>query len=143
MEKRPFDEASRKASSAREQERLDKRSNEPSTASNQRGAETVDSQADDVFDEVIDPANRFDQAQGSFDTGADVRAETLRANAGGRRMGGATGGDFLGGGAGPDIGQTHPGEEDTAEHFGSREETQQALEQKIAINNTRTLRDEH
>lgn len=56
-----------------------------------------------------------------------------------RRLGGPTGGDLAGGGGGPVIGETHPADEQTADHYGSREETQAALEEKIATQNTLRL----
>ncbi|WP_373531285.1 hypothetical protein [Vampirovibrio sp.] len=60
-------------------------------------------------------------------------------NLGGKRMGGPTGGDIAGGGGGPAIGQKHRGDDSTADHYGSREETNAALEDKIAIQNTLKL----
>jgi hypothetical protein len=56
-----------------------------------------------------------------------------------RRMGGHSGGDFDGGGKGPAIGDTHASDEEEADHYGSREETQAALEGKIASQNTLRL----
>jgi len=65
--------------------------------------------------------------------GADI-------NLGGTKtLGGPTGGDLEGGGAGPAIGAKHPADNATADHYGSREETNAALEEKIAIQNTRRL----
>jgi hypothetical protein len=65
--------------------------------------------------------------------GADI-------NLGGKRMGGPTGGDLKNGGSGPAIGETHPANDDTADHYGSRAETQAALEGRIANLNTRQLK---
>lgn len=58
---------------------------------------------------------------------------------GSKRMGGHTGGDFDGGGKGPAIGEIHAADEETADHYGSPEETQAALEGKIASQNTLRL----
>lgn len=63
-------------------------------------------------------------------SGADI-------NLGGKRMGGPTGGDISGGG--PAIGKKHRADNSTADHYGSREETNAALEDKIAIQNTLKL----
>lgn len=60
-------------------------------------------------------------------------------NLGGKHMGGPTGGDMAGGGGGPAIGQVHASDDATAEHFGSREETNAALEDKVALQNTLRL----
>jgi hypothetical protein len=60
-------------------------------------------------------------------------------NLGGKRMGGPTGGDISGGGGGPAIGKKHRADNSTADHYGSREETNAALEDKIAIQNTLKL----
>jgi hypothetical protein len=68
--------------------------------------------------------------------GADI-------NLGGRRMGGPTGGDFSSGGSGPALGATHPADDNTADHYGSRAETQAALEGRIANLNARKLREDH
>jgi hypothetical protein len=65
--------------------------------------------------------------------GADV-------NMGGTKtLGGPTGGDFAGGGRGPALGAKHAADDATADHYGSREETNAALEEKVAIQNTRRL----
>jgi hypothetical protein len=56
-----------------------------------------------------------------------------------KRLGGHSGGDFDGGGKGPAIGETHDSDEETADHYGSPEETQAALEGKIASQNTLKL----
>lgn len=71
----------------------------------------------------------------------NVSRQGLDINLGGKRMGGPTGGDLTGGGGGPAIGETHPADEDTADHYGSREETNAALEDKIALQNTLRLHD--
>lgn len=60
-------------------------------------------------------------------------------NLGGKRLGGPTGGDFRGGGGGPKIGERHAADDSTADHYGSREETNAALEDKIALQNTLKL----
>ncbi len=57
-------------------------------------------------------------------------------NLGGKRMGGPTGGDLAGGGKGPAIGEKHAADDSSADHYGSREETNAALEDKIALQNT-------
>lgn len=62
-------------------------------------------------------------------------------NLGGKRMGGPTGGDIKGGGKGPAIGATHAADDSTADHYGSRAETNAALEDKIAVQNTLKLHD--
>jgi hypothetical protein len=59
-------------------------------------------------------------------SGADIKLE-------GKRMGGPTGGDISGGG------KKHRVDNSTADHYGSREETNAALEDKIAIQNTLKL----
>jgi len=65
--------------------------------------------------------------------GADVNI------GGGKKLGGPTGGDFDGGGGGPALGARHSADDSTADHYGSREETNAALEGKIAMQNTRRL----
>lgn len=55
------------------------------------------------------------------------------------RVGGPTGGDFAGGGGGPALGAKHPADDMTADHYGSRAETNAALEGKIAMQNSRRL----
>ena len=60
-----------------------------------------------------------------------------------KTLGGPTGGDFEGGGGGPALGAKHPADNETADHYGSREETNAALEEKIAIQNTRRLYGHH
>lgn len=62
-------------------------------------------------------------------------------NLGGKRLGGPTGGDFSGGGKGPALGAKHAADDSTADHYGSREETTAALEDKIALQNTLKLRE--
>ena len=66
-------------------------------------------------------------------TGADVNM------GGGKSLGGPTGGDLTRGGGGPASGSKHVADNATADHYGSREETNAALEEKIAIQNTRRL----
>lgn len=68
-----------------------------------------------------------------------VSREGYDMNLGGKRMGGPTGGDLKGGGGGPAIGSKHRGYDNTADHYGSREETNAALEDKIAVQNTLKL----
>lgn len=56
-----------------------------------------------------------------------------------KKLGGPTGGDFEGGGKGPALGAKHAADDSTADHYGSREETNAALEEKIAVQNSRRL----
>lgn len=72
-----------------------------------------------------------------IDENASLNAYDI--NLGGKRMGGPTGGDLKGGGKGPAIGETHAADDSTADHYGSRAETNAALEDKIAVQNTRKL----
>jgi hypothetical protein len=74
----------------------------------------------------------------------EVDDEMIREGAdvnigGGKKLGGPTGGDFEGGGRGPALGARHAADDSTADHYGSREETNAALEERIAIQNTRRL----
>jgi hypothetical protein len=74
----------------------------------------------------------------------EVDDELIREGAdvnigGGKKLGGPTGGDFEGGGRGPALGARHASDDSTADHYGSREETNAALEERIAIQNTRRL----
>lgn len=93
-------------------------------------------------DEIIEQENELREEDNfPFDPGftlADVN-QTTPVKRPTRRMGGPTGGDLQGGGEGPTIGETHPADEETADHYGSREETQAALEGKIASQNTLRL----
>jgi hypothetical protein len=73
----------------------------------------------------------------SFDSGAEIETPSYKVNEGGRRMGGPTGGDFIGGGGGPEIGETHPATDEDVLKIGSPKETQAALEQKVASENYR------
>lgn len=75
----------------------------------------------------------------SLDMGAETRMPSHKVNLGGRRVGGPTGGDFIGGGGGPAIGSTHEPDEDALK-IGSPEETLAAFENKIANENIRQLR---
>lgn len=77
----------------------------------------------------------------SLELDEDISVQALDMNLGGKRLGGPTGGDFEGGGGGPALGETHPADEQTADHYGSREETRAALEEKIATQNTLRLHD--
>jgi hypothetical protein len=58
---------------------------------------------------------------------------------GSKTLGGPTGGDFARGGRRPALGAKHAADDTTADHYGSREETNAALEGKVAIQNTRRL----
>ena len=79
-------------------------------------------------------------AHSSFELDEALIQEGADINMGGTKtMGGPTGGDFKGGGGGPAIGTKHAADDATADHYGSREETNAALEGKIAIQNTRRL----
>jgi hypothetical protein len=69
----------------------------------------------------------------------EQRSKPPIARQGGKRLGGPTGGDLEGGGKGPAIGETHAADTEMADHYGSREETQAALEGKIASQNSRKL----
>jgi hypothetical protein len=74
----------------------------------------------------------------SFDSGAEIETPSYKMNEGGRRMGGPTGGDFIGGGGGrPEVGETHPATDEDVLKIGSPKETQAALEQKVASENYR------
>ncbi|HEY9687748.1 MAG TPA: hypothetical protein V6C52_12305 [Coleofasciculaceae cyanobacterium] len=73
----------------------------------------------------------------SYDRGAEVKAPSYKINEGGRRMGGPTGGDFIGGGGGPEIGETHSATDEDVLKIGSPQETQAALEHKVASENYR------
>lgn len=81
------------------------------------------------------------EAHSSIELDENISRQGLDINLGGKRMGGPTGGDFRGGGKGPAIGAVHPADDDTADHYGSREETNAALEDKIALQNTLKLHD--
>ncbi|MCE3235756.1 MAG: hypothetical protein K0Q50_1936 [Vampirovibrio sp.] len=78
----------------------------------------------------------------SIELDEDVSVQAVDMNLGGKRLGGPTGGDFAGGGGGPALGETHPADEETADHYGSREETRAALEEKIATQNALKLHDQ-
>jgi hypothetical protein len=81
-----------------------------------------------------------DQPEIMFGTAVEMTDGERKSNAGARqRLGGHTGGDFDGGGKGPALGETHPADDASADHYGSREETQAALEGKIASQNTLKL----
>lgn len=73
----------------------------------------------------------------SYDSGAEIETPSYKVNEGGRRMGGPTGGDFIGGGGGPEVGETHPATDEDVLRIGSPQETQAALEQKVASENYR------
>ena len=75
----------------------------------------------------------------SIELDEEVALQGFDINLGGKRMGGHSGGDFDGGGGGPALGEVHAADDSTADHYGSREETNAALEEKIAIQNTRRL----
>lgn len=75
----------------------------------------------------------------SIELNEEVALQGFDINLGGKRMGGHSGGDFDGGGGGPALGEVHAADDSTADHYGSREETNAALEEKIAIQNTRRL----
>ncbi len=92
--------------------------------------------------ETTSPRGRFaKEGHSSIELDESVSLQGLDINLGGKRMGGPTGGDLRGGGKGPAIGATHPADDDTADHYGSREETNAALEDKIALQNTLKLHD--
>ncbi|WP_303673803.1 hypothetical protein [Vampirovibrio chlorellavorus] len=85
------------------------------------------------------PESSPSEGHSSLELDESVSREGYDINLGGKRMGGPTGGDLAGGGRGPAIGSKHPADDSTADHYGSREETNAALEDKIAIQNTLKL----
>lgn len=90
--------------------------------------------------ENTSPEGRFaSDGHSSIELDENISLQGLDINLGGKRMGGPTGGDLLGGGGGPAIGSVHPADDDTADHYGSREETNAALEEKVAQQNTLRL----
>lgn len=85
------------------------------------------------------PETFIHESHSSLELDEAVSQKGYDINLGGKRMGGPTGGDFAGGGRGPAIGAKHPADDSTADHYGSREETNAALEDKIAVQNTLKL----
>lgn len=77
--------------------------------------------------------------QSAIELDEEASLQSYDINLGGKRMGGHSGGDFDGGGRGPALGETHPADNATADRYGSREETNAALEEKIANMNSRRL----
>ncbi len=75
----------------------------------------------------------------SFDSGVNTRKGSYKTNLGGRRVGGPTGGDFIGGGG---HSPTSPEAEADTLKIGSREETQALLENRVADENARRARTE-